>query len=150
MTIFYSPNTGAFYDDAFWDAPLPADATEVTPERHAELLEATTTGQIVQAGEDGQPVAVDAPAPPPETLAVLARRRRDAEIIAVRWMVDRHRDEQALDAPTTLSAEGYRTVLLHIQALRDVPAQSGFPADIAWPVLPTAIETQTSGEDQND
>lgn len=147
MTIFYSPSTAAFYDDAFWDAPLPADAAEVTPERHAELLEATTTGQIVQAGEDGQPVAVDAPVPPPETLAVLARRRRDAEIIAVRWLVDRHRDEEALDASTTLSAEGYRAVLLHIQALRDVPAQSGFPADIAWPVLLTETETQTPGED---
>lgn len=147
MTIFYSPSTGAFYDDAFWDAPLPTDAAEVTPERHAELLQATTTGQIVQVGEDGRPVAVDAPTPPPETLAVLARRRRDAEIIGVRWLIDRHRDEEALDASTTLSAEGYRAVLLHIQALRDVPAQSGFPADIAWPVLPTEIETQTPGED---
>lgn len=147
MTIFFSPSTGAFYDDAFWDAPLPADAAEVTPERHAELLEATTTGQIVQAGEDGQPVAVDAPAPPVETLALLARLRRDGEIVALRWMVDRHRDEEALDAPTTLSAEGYRAVLLHIQALRDVPEQSGFPADIAWPVLPPEIETQTPGED---
>lgn len=150
MTIFYSPATGAFYDDGFWNAPLPADAAEVTPERHAELLEATTRGQIVQAGGDGQPVAVDAPAPPVETLTVLARRRRDAEIIAVRWLVDRHRDEQALDTSTTLSAEGYRAVLLHIQALRDVPAQSGFPADIAWPVLPLETETQTPGEDQND
>lgn len=147
MTLFYSASTGAFYDDAISAAPLPDDVVEVTPERHAELLEATTTGQIIQAGEDGRPMAIDAPAPPPETLAVLARRRRDAEIIAVRWLVDRHRDEDALFAPTTLSAEGYRAVLLHIQALRDVPAQTGFPADIAWPVLPPEIETQTPGED---
>ncbi len=147
MTIFFSPTTGAFYDDALWGADLPEDVVEVSPERHAEVMEATTTGQIVQAGEAGQPVAVDAPTPPAETLAVSARRRRDAEIIAVRWLVDRHRDEEALDALTTLSAEGYRAVLLHIQALRDVPAQSGFPADIAWPVLPPEIETQTPGED---
>lgn len=145
MTIFFAPSTGAFYDDAIWEAPLPEDATEVSAERHAELLEATTTGQIIQADKAGQPVAVDAPPPLVETLAVMARRRRDAEIIAVRWLVDRHSDEEALHAPTTLTAERYRAVLLHIQALRDVPAQSGFPADIAWPVLPT--ETQTPGED---
>lgn len=147
MTIFYSPSTGAHYDDAFWEAPLPDDVVEVTPERHAALMEAASQGQIIQAGEDGAPIAVNAPTPPVETLAALARRRRDAEITKVRWLVDRHRDEEALDAPTTLSAEGYRAVLLHIQALRDVPSQSGFPADIAWPVLPTEIETQTPGED---
>lgn len=147
MTLFFSPSTGAHYDDAFWDAPLPDDVVEVSAERHAALLEAASQGQIIQAGEGGQPVAVDAPTPPVETLAALARRRRDGEIVAVRWMVDRHRDETDLGAGTTLSAEGYRAVLLHIQALRDVPAQTGFPADIAWPVLPTEIETQTPGED---
>jgi len=135
MTIFYSPTTGAFYDDGFWDAPMPADVAEFTPERHAELLEATTRGQIIQAGLDGEPVALDAPAPPAEALAVLVRRRRDAEISALRWFVERHRDEITLGVTTTLTPEDFVLVLEHIQLLRDLPDQAGFPADVVWPTL---------------
>lgn len=154
MTVFFSPSTGAFYDDAFWEAPLPADASEVSAEDHAALLEAASTGKIIQAGPDGAPVAVDAPAPPIEALAERARRRRDAEIAGLRWMIDRHRDEAELGRPHTLSADAYAALLNHVQALRDVPAQPGFPNAIDWPVWPAGTndqdETQTPGEDQND
>jgi len=135
MTIFYSPSTGAFYDDSCWDAPIPDDAGEVSPERHAELLAATTTGQIIQAGPDGAPVALDAPAPPAEALAIVVRRRRDAEIARLRWFVERHRDEITLGVTTTLTAEDLTLVLQHIQLLRDLPDQAGFPADVEWPTL---------------
>ncbi|WEK38686.1 MAG: phage tail assembly chaperone [Candidatus Brevundimonas colombiensis] len=154
MTIFYSPSTGAFYDDAFWDAPLPDDATEVSAEDHAALLEASSLGKVIQAGPDGAPVAVDAPAPPFETLAQRVRRRRDAEIADLRWMIDRHRDETEMERTTTLSADAYAALLDHIQALRDVPAQADFPDAIDWPVLPAGPteqdETQTPGEYLND
>jgi len=135
MTVFYSPSTGAFYDDGFWDAPFPDDVAEVTPERHAELLAATTTGQIIQAGPDGAPVALDAPAPPAEALAIVVRRRRDAEIARLRWFVERHRDEITLGVTTTLTPEDFSLVLQHIQLLRDLPDQTGFPADVEWPTL---------------
>lgn len=135
MTIFYSPSTGAFYDDGFWDAPMPDDAAEVTPERHAELLEATTRGQIIQAGPDGAPVALDAPAPPAEAVAIVVRRRRDAEIARLRWFVERHRDEITLGVTTTLTPEDFTLVLQHIQLLRDLPDQVGFPTDVEWPTL---------------
>nr|WP_314121394.1 phage tail assembly chaperone [uncultured Brevundimonas sp.] len=135
MTIFYSPSTGAFYDNSFWDAPMPADVAEVTAERHAELLEATTRAQIIQAGPDGEPVASDAPAPPAEAVAIVVRRRRDAEIARLRWFVERHRDEITLGVTTTLTAEDFILVLQHIQLLRDLPDQAGFPADVEWPTL---------------
>ncbi|MFT6428849.1 MAG: hypothetical protein ACJAVC_002139 [Brevundimonas sp.] len=135
MTLYFSPSTGAFYDDAFWDAPLPADMAEVTPERHAELLEATTRGQVIQAGPDGEPVAQDPPAPPAEALAIVVRRRRDAEIAALRWFVERHRDEITLGVTTTLTPEDFVLVLQHIQLLRDLPDQEGFPAEVEWPML---------------
>lgn len=135
MTIFYSPSTGAFYDDTFWDAPMPDDAGEVTPERHAELLEATTRGQVIQAGLDGAPVALDAPAPPAEAVAIVVRRRRDAEIARLRWFVERHRDEITLGVTTTLTPEDFALVLQHIQLLRDLPDQAGFPTDVEWPTL---------------
>ena len=139
MTVFFSPTTGAFYDDGFWDAPMPQDATEVSPERHGELLEAVSVGKLVQAGADGLPVAVEAPAPPIESLAALARRRRDREIESLRWLRERHRDEGAIGLTTTLTAEDFRLVLDHIQDLRDLPDQPGFPETIDWPVLPPEL-----------
>lgn len=139
MTVFFSASTGAFYDDAFWVAPLPDDASEVSAEDHAALLEAASTGKIIQAGPDGAPVAVDAPAPPTETLAAAARRRRDLEVDRLRWLVERHRDEIALGLTTTLTSEDFMLVLEHIQALRDLPDQSGFPVEIDWPVLPPEL-----------
>jgi len=135
MTLFFSPSTGAFYDDGFWDAPLPDDVSEVSAEDHAALMEAASRGQVIQAGPDGAPVAVDAPAPPVETLAVMARRRRDGEIERLRWLVERHRDEITLGVTTTLTAEDFILVLQHIQLLRDLPDQAGFPDQIEWPVL---------------
>lgn len=135
MTIFFSPTTGAFYDDDIWEATLPEDSAEVAPERHAELIEATTKGQIIQAGPDGAPVAVGAPAPPAEAIAIVVRRRRDAEIARLRWFVERHRDEITLGVTTTLTPEDFTLVLQHIQLLRDLPDQAGFPADVEWPTL---------------
>ncbi len=139
MTLFFSAATGAFYDDGLWTADLPADVVEVAPEDHAALMAAVSTGKIIQAGPAGAPVAVDPPAPSLETLAAWARRRRDAEIAALRYLVERHRDELALGLTTTLTAEDFLLVLQHIQALRDVPEQSGFPSDVDWPVLPPEL-----------
>lgn len=135
MAIFFSPSTSAFYDDTIWEASLPDDVTSVSPERHAKLLEATSKGQIIQADEDGRPVAVDAPPPPVETLALMTRRRRDAEIARLRWFVERHRDEITLGVTTTLTPEDFALVLQHIQLLRDLPDQAGFPTDVEWPTL---------------
>ncbi|WP_269220972.1 phage tail assembly chaperone [Brevundimonas vesicularis] len=66
-------------------------------------------------------------------------------------MIDRHRDEIEMGRPTTLSAEVYAALLDHVQALRDVPTQPGFPETIDWPAMPAKPphqnETQTPGED---
>jgi hypothetical protein len=154
MTVHFSPATGAFYDEAIWPSPIPDDAVEVSAEDHAALLEAASRGKIVQAGPDGAPIAVDPPAPSIQSLAAAARRRRDIEVAALRWMVERHRDEIEMGRPTTLSADRYVALLDHLQTLRDVPAQAGFPNTIDWPVLWAGLtdedETQTPGEDQND
>ena len=135
MTIFHSPSTGAFYDDGFWDAPLPEDVTEVSAEDHAALMQAASQGKVIQAGPDGAPVALDAPAPPAEAVAIVVRRRRDAEIARLRWFVERHRDEITLGVTTTLTHEDFILVLEHIQLLRDLPDQAGFPTDVEWPAL---------------
>lgn len=80
------------------------------------------------------------PDPEPEAdLAAAARLERDRRIQTVRWLIDRHRDEVALGRTTTLTNEDYRLVLQHVQDLRDLPEQEGFPGTIDWPVLPEEL-----------
>lgn len=57
--LFYSAATGGFYDPAV-HAELPADASEITPEQHAALLQAQAQGLVIVPAADGsgQPDAV--------------------------------------------------------------------------------------------
>jgi len=62
--------------------------------------------------------------PDSNTLAEEARDKRNALLTAADWT-------QVADAPVDQAAWAtYR------QALRDVPAQAGFPENIVWPVAP--------------
>lgn len=135
MSLVFSPTDLVFRDLDLWPHDLPDDIVAVTAADHARILEELSTGRILAADADGAPVTVEPPPPSAEALATLARRRRDAEIAQVRWLIERHRDEQALQIATTLTPEDYRLVQEHVQALRDVPEQDSFPNMIDWPVL---------------
>ena len=60
--IFYAASTGGFYSDAIHGKSKPADAVEITTEKHAELLAAQGEGKRITAGAGGYPVALDRPA----------------------------------------------------------------------------------------
>lgn len=82
--------------------------------------------------------------PDATTIELLERLRaqRDYKIASILWMRERHADELALGKETSLTAEQYTSLLTHIQALRDLPAQPGAPWDgggeeTPWPELPT-------------
>lgn len=135
MSIVFCPTERLFIDSDLWPHDLPEIPVPVSTEDHARILHELSTGRVLSADEAGQPVTLDPPLPSGEVLATEARRRRDVEIAAVRWLIERHRDEQALQIATTLTNEDYRLVQEHVQALRDVPEQDGFPHAIDWPVL---------------
>lgn len=139
MSIFFSPAERIFIDPDLWPHDLPDDIIPISSVRHARILEELSAGRVLEADGQGHPISVEAPAPSTETLATLARHRRDAEIAQVRWLVERHRDELALQIATTLTPEDYRLVQEHVQALRDVPEQESFPLRIDWPVLPPEL-----------
>jgi hypothetical protein len=61
------------------------------------------------------------------------RAERDKLIENVRWRIERHNDEVALDIEVT---EPIEPILEYIQALRDIPQQEGFPTNIVWPEAP--------------
>lgn len=74
-------------------------------------------------------------APKPLTTGQLAdkvRAERDAKIEAIRWRIERARDELDLGVPLT---EPLEPLLQYVQALRDVPQQAGFPESVVWPEL---------------
>ena len=68
---------------------------------------------------------------------ISVRADRDARILAITWRRDRYKDQVAAGTQTTDSADSYAAILTYIQALRDVPAQEGFPSSISWPTEPT-------------
>ncbi|MBC3207929.1 hypothetical protein HU755_14095 [Pseudomonas sp. SWRI111] len=72
-----------------------------------------------------------------------ARAWRDAEVIRVTWLRDRHRDENEIGSDTTLTAEQYAELLAYIKALRDWPAALEFPAEESRPVVPEWVASQT-------
>lgn len=73
------------------------------------------------------------PQPTAEQLAATARAERDRIIESVRWRIERHSDELALNIEPT---EPLEPLLQYTQALRDVPQQAGFPESVEWPEIP--------------
>ncbi len=60
MEIYFSKSTLGFYDSNIHDpVKIPADAVEITREEHAQLLAAQAAGKVIQADQDGKPVAID-------------------------------------------------------------------------------------------
>lgn len=124
--LYYSPRNSGFYDPAI-HASLPDDAVAITPEKHRNLMAAQSRGQIIVAGKNGHPIAIDPPKQGHEQALAALRARRD-ELL-------RQSDfSQLPDAPlTTTQRAAWRT---YRQALRDIVASAGNPLLVQWPVPP--------------
>lgn len=83
--------------------------------------------QILAMIDDGEPCTDYVEQQMPEDLEQIERSWRDAEIEQVKWLRERHRDEQDLGVTTTLTAEQFVDVLGYVQALRDWPQSHLFP-----------------------
>ena len=95
------------------------DAAEITAAKNLVNHSAAATFQPVS-----EPTAPTYPQPTPE---VAARMKRNTLLSAYDWTV-------LSDAP--LSDAKKAEYLTYRQALRDVPAQTGFPDNITWPTKP--------------
>lgn len=76
-------------------------------------------------------------------LAAAERGWRDAALTDVRWLRERHRDEQDLERGTTLSGEQFGELLSYLQDLRDWPQSEQFPQIKHRPIMPPWIADQT-------
>lgn len=67
---------------------------------------------------------------------------RNFELQGTEWLVTRHRDEQDLERPPTLTPEQFSELLTYRQALRDWPQAGTFPSVEFRPVAPSWIAEQ--------
>ena len=73
--MFYSAQTGGFYDRAIHGDNIPADAVEITREEWLALLAGQAEGKMIVAGKDGKPELQDPPPPQPIVPAQVTRRQ---------------------------------------------------------------------------
>ncbi len=123
MTHFYSKTTNGFYVEGI-HKDMPNDVVAVTDAERKSALAGQEDGGEIRGDAQGKPSVFYAAQPTPAALATAARAKRDALLATSDWT-------QVADAPVDQAAWAtYR------QALRDVPAQAGFPEAIDWPVAP--------------
>lgn len=139
MSIVFCPTERIFIDPDLWPHDLPDDIVPLSAEDHARILDELSTGRVLAVDAEGAPVTTDPLPPSIDELATRARLRRDQAINDIQWLIERHRGEIALQRAPTLTNEDYLLVLQHIQDLRDLPEQEGFPISIDWPVLPEEL-----------
>ena len=132
--MLYSKSTGGFYAHEIHGNNIPADAVEISAELHESLLDGQTNGKRITADTNGFPVLTGQPELTAEQLAAIVRAQRDAKIQETNWLVERHHEQLSAGIETTITDDKYRVLLTYRQALRDVPAQSGFPHQVEWPV----------------
>ena len=75
--MFYSAQTGGFYDAAIHGAAIPADAVEISEAAHAALIEGQSQGKRIVADANGFPVLDDQPAPTVSEIWDSIKAKRD-------------------------------------------------------------------------
>lgn len=137
MAIYFSPSHKCFYDDAI-NLNMPDDAIASTVEQRSELLAGEASGKRINWNTMPPSLQdVEAVASP-----ATERMWRDAALVKPCAVRDRHRDEQELFRPTTLTPERFVELLGYIQKLRDWPQSAAFPDTAQRPVAPVWLTEQ--------
>ncbi|WP_336332317.1 phage tail assembly chaperone [Pseudomonas putida] len=138
---YYSQTTGCCYLEGIHSV-MPVDAVEISDERYNAVIGNPEPGKVRSHDAQGLPILIDPPALTIEEVAAQERSWRDGELAARQWIRDRHRDEQDLGRPTTLSDEQFLELLVYLQALRDWPATGSFPDSGQRPTAPAWVAEQ--------
>ena len=117
---------------------IPEDAVTVPEDLWSQTIQ--ETDGIWQIDDEGNiakhpyVAVIDQPA--------VERAWRDAELERIKWLRERHRDQQELQTPTTLSNEQFSQLLAYLQELRDWPQSEAFPESEERPVAPSWVIDQ--------
>jgi hypothetical protein len=137
----YSKATGSTYLKGM-HTDIPDDAIQISEDLYRSVIGNASLEKVRNHGENGLPYLVDAPQVKRDPDA-FERDWRDAELDSVIWLRERHRDQQDIDADTTLSGGQFAELLVYIQTLRDWPQSPNFPNTEYRPLTPTWIGEQT-------
>jgi len=138
--MFASKTTRGFYDPTI-NSEIPADAVEISPEDHQELLAGQSEGKVITWGRDGFPLLADPLPPSVEDLAAMERIWRDQRLSETDGVVTRHRDELEDGSATTLTPEQYTELQAYRRALRGWPESGDFPLSEHRPLSPAWFST---------
>lgn len=144
MKRFYSQSAGTCYIDGI-HSDIPSDAVLIDDERYNEVIANPDPSKVRDHDVQGLPVLIDPPAAvlTADELASIERAWRDAEVSFSEWLVTRHRDEQDMQLPTTLTTEQFIELLVYRQTLRDWPQTEAFPDSAQRPIAPPWIADQS-------
>ena len=126
--LFYSAKTGGFYDAAIHGDAIPSGAVEITAQEHAALLDAQSSGKVIQADKNGMPVAVDPPKPSADQVWERIKAKRDAIksggiMVGSKWF---HTDDGS-----------------RIQQMGLVTMGASIPANLQWKTMDGSFITMT-------
>lgn len=140
--MFYSKTTGCCYLQGMHDGQIPEDAVPISKERYQAVIAEPVPGMVRGHDAEGLPILV-VPKTSPDELMRDERAWRDAEIERVKWLRERHRDEQDVGEPTTLTADQFSELLAYVKSLRDWPQSPDFPSTEYRPVAPEWVANQS-------
>lgn len=139
--MIYSSKTTGFFHDSDLGGELPADAFEISPELHAELMNGQS--QLIKINFDTEPPSlIERPPMAPAQLAELERAWRDGQLAKTDGIVARQRDELEGGGVTTLTTEQYAELQVYRRELRDWPQGAAFPLAEHRPVAPNWLSGQ--------
>jgi hypothetical protein len=85
MAIYFSKSTNGFYDSTV-HTTMPADVVEITQAEWMSLMASQSLGKIIQADANGNPIAVDPPAPTAAELQAQCKQQAMALLAATDWV----------------------------------------------------------------
>ena len=132
------------YDAVVNGDGIPAEAIPVSRKIFEQTLVKQSGAPYLTAEGEIEFRAID-PLTPEERAASNERAWRDNELESVKWLRERHRDEQDLEQATTLTTDQFAELLSYMQQLRDWPQAKKFPEIKYRPVAPEWIAGQVSG-----
>ncbi|EMX9222869.1 tail fiber assembly protein [Citrobacter koseri] len=139
MTVFFSPSTRGFYDDAmkvdYLDAgSWPDDAEAISDKEYEYLIQGQSEGKIITVNEYGQPVLSEPAPPSAEQLIQETEARKTTLMYAARDAIAPLQDAIDLDMATDeekaqlLAWKKYRTLLNRVDI--------SMARDTDWPEAP--------------
>lgn len=149
MMVYFSQSTKSFIPEAwkldgtYTEAAWPLDAVLLSEEEQSTYWKQSPPDGKHLGSDNGRPAWVDLPLPSLEDLSGVERSWRDAELLGVKWLRERHRDQLEIAVDTTISAEQFTELLVYMQALRDWPQSPNFPDIEQRPLAPDWIAEQT-------